>query len=147
MGSGAEAGPPERDRAEASRLGRGRSRPPARVRVTSPRMGARPRPPSLSGTRDIDEQTGLGEVYMRSLLRAQLRLGMTVVIVSAVAIGILPLLFAAEPRLAQLRLLTVPVPWWLIGVGLYPVFVALAWWYVRASERAERDFADIVERR
>jgi putative solute:sodium symporter small subunit len=110
-------------------------------------MGARPRPPSLSGARDIDEQTGLGEVYMRSLLRAQLRLGMTVVVVSTVVIGVLPLLFAVEPRLAQVRLLTVPIPWWLIGVGLYPVFVALAWWYVRASERAERDFADIVERR
>jgi hypothetical protein len=110
-------------------------------------MGARPRPPSLPGTRDIDEETGLGEVYMRSLLRAQLRLGLTVVAVSALAIGALPLLFAVEPRLAQARLLTVPVPWWLIGVALYPLFGVAAWWYVRASERAERDFADIVERR
>ena len=34
-----------------------------------------------------------------------------------------------------------------LGVAVYPLLVALAWWHVRASERAERDFADLVERR
>jgi hypothetical protein len=35
----------------------------------------------------------------------------------------------------------------LVGVAVYPLLVAIAWWHVRASERAERDFATLVERR
>ena len=110
-------------------------------------MAARRRPPSRSGTRDIDEQTDVGEVYTRSLLRTQLRLGLSAVAVTVLGIGALPAVFAVEPQLAAIRVLTVPLPWLLAGVALYPLFVAIAWWHVRASERAERDFADIVERR
>jgi hypothetical protein len=126
---------------------RGRSRAPQRVRVTSPRMASRPRPPSRSGTRDIDEQTGVGEVYTRSLLRTQLRLGLSAVAVVLLGIGSLPALFAVEPQLAAIRVFTVPLPWLLVGVAVYPLLVAVAWWHVRASERAERDFATLVERR
>ena len=126
---------------------RGRGRTPQRVRVTSPRMASRPRQPSRSGTRDIDEQTGVGEVYTRSLLRTQLRLGLSAVAVIVLGIGSLPALFVVEPQLASIRVLTVPLPWVLVGIALYPLLVVVAWWHVRASERAERDFATLVERR
>jgi hypothetical protein len=122
-------------------------RAPQRVRVTSPRMAARRRPPARSGTSDIAEQTGVGEVYTRSLLRTQLRLGLSAVAVMGLGIGSLPVLFAVEPQLATLRVLSVPLPWVLVGVAVYPLLVAIAWWHVRASERAERDFATLVERR
>jgi hypothetical protein len=118
-----------------------------RVLVTSPRMTARPRPPSRSGTRDIVEQTGVGEVYTRSLLRTQLRIGLSAVALTLLGIGALPALFALEPQLAGLRVLTVPLPWLLAGVAVYPLLVGVGWWYVRAAERAEREFADLVERR
>lgn len=132
---------PDRER------GRARARPPQRVRVTAPRMAARPVTGSLSARREIDEQTGVGEVYMRSLMRAQLRLGISVLAVVTIALGALPILFAAEPRLAAIRLLTVPLPWLIVGVTIYPLLWLAAWWHVRAAERAERDFAEIVERR
>jgi hypothetical protein len=109
-----------------------------RLRVTSPRLAARLLPPSRSGTRDIDEQTGVGALYTRSLLRTQLRIGLSAVALVVLGIGALPALFALEPQLAEIRVLTVPLPWLLVGVG---------WWHVRASERAEREFADLVERR
>jgi hypothetical protein len=118
-----------------------------RVLVTSPRMRARPRPPSRSRTRDIDEQTGVGEVYTRSLLRTQLRIGLSAVALTVLGIGALPALFAVEPQLAGVRVLTVPLPWLLAGVAVYPLLVGVGWWYVRAAERAEREFADLVERR
>ena len=54
---------------------------PQRVRVTGPRMAAATRPadrPRRPGDRRADR---LGEVYMRSLLRAQLRLGLSVLAV------------------------------------------------------------------
>ena len=132
---------------QPERPARSRARAPQRVRVTSPRMAARPRPPTRSGTRDIAEQTGVGEVYTRSLLRTQLRLGLSAVAVMGLGIGSLPALFAVEPQLATLRVLSVPLPWLLVGVAVYPLLVAIGWWHVRASERAERDFATLVERR
>ena len=132
---------------QPERPARVRVRGPQRVRVTSPRMAARRRPPTMSGTRDIAEQTGVGEVYTRSLLRTQLRLGLSAVAVMGLGIGSLPALFAVEPQLASLRVLSVPLPWLLVGVAVYPLLVAIGWWHVRASERAERDFTALVERR
>lgn len=131
----------------SSDRGRSRVRAPQRVRVTAPRMAARPVAGSLSGRQEIDEQTGVGEVYMRSLMRAQLRLGLSVLAVVTIALASLPLLFTIEPRLGNLRLLTVPLPWLIVGVSIYPLLALAAWWHVRAAERAERDFAELVERR
>src|SRR4051812_49962938 len=91
-----------------------------RVRVTSPRMTARRRPPTRSGTRDIAEQTGVGEVYTRSLLRTQLRLGLSAVAVMGLGIGSPPALFAVEPLLATLPGPTLPLAWLLVCVAVYP---------------------------
>ncbi|MBC6462739.1 hypothetical protein HKK72_33550 [Actinomadura sp. HBU206391] len=117
-----------------------------RVLITSPRTRAakRPRHP---GTREIDEQTGLGEVYMRSLIRSQLRLALSVCVVVAGVIGGLPLLFLLAPDLGRLRLFGVPLPWLMLAVLIYPLFVACAWWYVRQAERVEQDFAELVDHR
>jgi hypothetical protein len=79
-------------------------------------MAAATRPQSRPASREIDEQTDLGEVYMRSLLRAQLRLGVSVPVVVGVFLGALPVLFALEPQLAGARIGTVPLLWLLVGV-------------------------------
>ncbi len=119
---------------------------PRRVRVTSPRMTAARRPVRPDVAREIDDQTRLGEIYMRALLRSQLRLGLTVCGVFAVLLGGLPLLFAVEPALRTLRVLGVPLPWLLLGVLVYPALIGGAWVYTRLAERNERDFAELVER-
>ena len=46
---------------------------PRRVVVTGPRTRAT-RGLAQRGVRDLDEQTGVGEVYLRSLMRTQLSL-------------------------------------------------------------------------
>ncbi len=103
--------------------------------------------PRRAATDDIDEQTGIGELYMRSLVRSQLRLGLGVLAAFAVSVCGLPLLFAFAPALPGVDVLGVPLPWLLLGFAAYPVIAFVAWAYVRAAERAERDFADLVERR
>ncbi len=115
--------------------------------MTSPRTEAVRRPPRRRVTDDIDEQTLVGELYMRSLIRSQLRLGLGVLGAFGLTVGALPLLFWLAPALAGVRVLGVGLPWLLLGVGAYPVIMVTAWAYVRAAERAERDFADLVERR
>ena len=117
-----------------------------RVRVTSPRMLSSPRPQRPPATREIDEQTEVGAVYMRSLLRTQLRLGLTVLTVVLTTLGAMPLLFVAVPSLSATRLVGVPLPWLVLGVLVYPALFGAAWWHVRLAERAEADFAAILDR-
>ena len=116
-----------------------------RVRVSHPR---RSRPPvrRRPATTEIDEQTRLGEVYMRSLLRAQLRLGVAVAAATLGVLALLPVLFALAPRLGEIELWGIPAPWLILGGLVYPLLVAAAWFYVRHAERVERDFADLVNR-
>jgi hypothetical protein len=84
---------------------------------------------------------------MRSLVRAQLRLAVGVLVAFALTVGGLPLLFALAPALRAQAVLGVPLPWLLLGLLVYPLVGLTAWTYVRAAERAERDFADLVARR
>jgi hypothetical protein len=119
--------------------------PPRRVRVTNPRTGAvRQRRPKA--TSEIDAQTRLGEVYMSSLLRAQLRLAGLVLVTVVVTVAGLPLLFRVAPRLVDVQVLGMPLPWVLLAFAVYPFLLLLGWLYVRAAERNERDFADVVDR-
>lgn len=118
---------------------------PKRVAVTSPRTAAARRP-RYPATREIDEQTHLGEVYMRSLLRTQFRLALFVCTVLACVVGGLPLLFLVSPELGDVRLMGIPLPWAILAALIYPAFVIGAWLYVRQAERNERHFADLVER-
>ncbi|RKS68339.1 hypothetical protein BZB76_6602 [Actinomadura pelletieri DSM 43383] len=118
---------------------------PQRVLVTGPRTRAvrRPRYPV---TREIDEQTGLGEAYMRSLVRTQLRLAVRLCAVLAVVVAGLPLLFAMVPAVREQEVFGVPLPWVVLGGLIYPWFVGCGWWYVRQAERNEADFAELVDR-
>jgi hypothetical protein len=118
--------------------------PPRRVRVTSPRATAG-RPRRVNVPSEIDAQTGLGEVYMSSLLRAQLRLAAIVIVTVIVTVAGLPLLFHLVPSLQSVQVLGMPLAWALLGFAVYPLMFAVGWLYVRAAERNERDFADVVE--
>ena len=120
--------------------------PQRRVRVTSPRTGA-PRTRRVTGTSEIDAQTDVGEIYMSSLLRAQLRLAALVLVALGILVAGLPLAFQLFPGLHDIRVLGMPLPWVLLAFAVYPVLLALGWLYVRAAERNERDFTDVVERR
>ena len=119
--------------------------PSRRVRVTSPRTAAT-RQRRVTGASEIDAQTDLGEVYMTSLLRSQLRLALLVLAALGVLVAGLPLLFTFLPGLAEVHVLGMPLPWVLLAFVVYPFLVLLGWLYVRAAERNERDFTEVVER-
>ncbi|MEV0695402.1 hypothetical protein [Streptomyces sp. NPDC050388] len=111
-----------------------------RVVVTGPPRRARRAFGYYRPRTEIDEQTTLGHTYVRSLMRIQLRTGLTVFAILMLLIGPLPLVFAAAPDARRLE-------WAVLGFGLYPPLVLLARWYVRRAERNERDFVRLVEDR
>lgn len=118
---------------------------PRRVRVTSPRTGAA-RAQRVPAAREIDAQTLLGEVYMSSLLRSQLRLALLSLAAVVVLVGGIPLFFWLLPDLSTVQVLAVPLPWLLLAFAVYPVLFVIGWLYVRAAERNERDFTDVLDR-
>ncbi|QWC86692.1 hypothetical protein KLP28_08530 [Nocardioidaceae bacterium] len=119
------------------------SRTPPRVRVTAPRRGA----PSGGGARSrLEDSVPLEEIYVRSLLRAQLRLALRCLGTVALLAVVVPLLFFVRPELAEVSVLGLPLAWVLLGVVSYPVLLGVGWWYLRGAERNEQDFADLVRR-
>lgn len=110
--------------------------------VPPPRSNA-----GASGGRDIDEQTSLGESYMRSLMRTQLRLSVAMLAVAIIPLAMLPVVFSLDAGIGELTVGSVPLPWLLLGVAVYPLLLLVGWRYVRQAERNEAEFERIVSRR
>jgi hypothetical protein len=117
-----------------------------RVAVTSPRTSAVRRPPGRAALRALDEQDRVGEILVRSLVRAQLLLALRVLAVLVLLLGSLPLLFALVPRTRDAVVLGLPLPWLALGVLVYPALVVGGAAYLRLAERNERQFSELVER-
>ena len=81
-------------RAPASRSSVPRQPVPRREVVTGESRRVRPLP-RYRAQAEIEEQTALGDAYVRSLMRGQLRAGLTAFAVLALVAGTLPLAFAA----------------------------------------------------
>lgn len=118
--------------------------PPQRVRVVladadRARGLVRPR-------QELEEQTRVGDVLVRGLVRAQLALALRLAAIVAIGLGLLPLLFAVAPNVARVTVVGVRLPWLLLGVFAYPFLVIVGWVYTRMAERNERDFAELVEK-
>ncbi|GAB6900244.1 hypothetical protein [Kineosporia succinea] len=110
-------------------------------------MSASPRREVRTATREIDEQTEVGEVYLKALMRSQLRPALTALGPVLLGLGGLPVLFLLLPEVAGYPVGPVTVAWLVLGVMVFPLLFVAARWYVHAVERAERDFTEILRRR
>ncbi len=115
---------------------------PPRVRVTRPPTG---RPRATTVAAEIDAGSSVGEVYVQSLIRAQLRLALGIVAALVIGIGALPILFASVPVTRRIEVAGIPLPWLVLGVLVYPVLWLLGAVYTRRAERNEAVFDDLVE--
>ncbi|MEV6844052.1 hypothetical protein [Actinoplanes sp. NPDC051411] len=116
-----------------------------RVRIVHPRTEAASRvpvPPAVrapGGDPDVD----VDDVSIRSLIRGQARIAALVTTATAVLLGGLATLGVFWPASGRTRL----APWLVLGVLVYPLLIALAWFGVRQSERNEDAFRDVTTRR
>jgi hypothetical protein len=113
----------------------------------SPRTEAAHR--ASPGRRRLDEladQTEIGDVLIRSLIRAQLGLALRVLVVVGALLGGLPVIFALVPAVGRVEIGGVPVPWLLLGGAAFPLLALLGLVYMRQAERNEREFTDLVGR-
>ena len=112
-----------------------------RVRVTAPLSAARPAVQS----REAAEESEVGQLFVRSLIRTQLRLALVVAGGFLLVLCAFPLLLAAVPGLAGTRVAGVPFDWLLLGAGIYPVTGISAWLYIRSAARNEARYRDLAE--
>ncbi|WP_037345095.1 hypothetical protein [Sciscionella sediminilitoris] len=94
---------------------------------------------------EVEQQTSMGELLVRNLIRAQLRVALGLAAIVTVLFGAIPLLSVFLPAFNDATLLGVPLPWLLLGVLAFPVLFAAGYVYNRMAERNERDFVDMVE--
>jgi hypothetical protein len=100
------------------------------------------RPPLL----ELQDATQIGDVLIRSLIRAQLGLALRMVAAVGCVLAGLPALFALAPGLERFSVFGLPIAWLLLGVALFPFLVFAGWIYNRLADRHEREFADLVDR-
>jgi hypothetical protein len=114
---------------------------PPRVRIV---LGEIAKPRAVS--QELVEQSHIGEVLLRGLMRAQLALALRLALVVVIGLGGLPLLFAFGPRIGTLTVLGVNLPWLLLGVAAYPFLFGVGYAFVKLAEQNERDFTALVKR-
>ena len=120
----------------------GRSR---RVRVTAPLSSAARAPQAPSLSREVEEQSELGGVVLRSLMRSQLRLASAV---AGAFLAAVLTVWALSSIAAQLPWLPgLPLVWLLVGALPYPAAVLCGIAYYRAATRAEQRYAELLEDR
>lgn len=118
---------------------------PARVRVTAPRSKAKIAPARFPVAREVAEHSAVGDVFVRSLIRTQLRLALAVAGGFVLLLLSVPLLLAVFPVLEDLSVLTVPVSWLILGGLIYPFMCLCAWLYIRNAARNEARYQDLVD--
>jgi hypothetical protein len=116
---------------------------PRRVRVVHPRTDAASRVPERPAGRTTDGAADVDDVSIRSLIRGQARIAALVTAATAVLLGGLAALGAVWPAGGR----TGKLPWLVLGVLIYPLLIALAWFAVRQAERNEDAFRDVTTRR
>ena len=117
--------------------------PPKRVRVVlAERKRARRVVRTLA---EVEEQTGVGEMLVRQLIRAQLAVSLWLALFVAVTVGALPAVFYYVEDLGTVNVLGIRLPWLVLGGAVYPFLLAVGWLYVRLAERTEQGFVNMVE--
>lgn len=138
------------------------AKPPPRVRVTASRVSALGEPSATNrsgladarratgatgatGRSDASDPTDVHAVYVRSLIRSQLRLALVCAIGFVAATALFVVAIAWAPALDATFVAGVPVSWLLLAVGVYPLALTIAAVYVRAATRNEAQYRSLAE--
>ena len=121
-----------------------------RVRVTAPRSvtpgssAAARRPVAPPIRAKPPRNPTPAQVFIRSLIRSQLRLACVVAAGFLLILAAFPLMLGLVPGLAESTIAGLPFDWVLLGAGIYPVVGLSAWLYVRTADRNEARYRDLV---
>lgn len=110
---------------------------PLRVRVQAP-DDAQVLVPSSSPQHSADAY------YVRQLIRSQLRLAVSVAVGILVLLVGITVLLTFWPAISQITLASIPLPWWILGAGTYPLLVIAGVLYNLSAARNEKRYRSIA---
>jgi nucleoside permease NupC len=94
---------------------------------------------------EVQEQTQVGDAFVRGLVRAQLGLALRLGAVVVAAVAAVPLLIGLFPSVAAVTVFGIRLNWVLLAAVVYPVMYGIGRLYVRLAEQSERDFVRVVD--
>ena len=111
------------------------------MRITAPRApnGSTAAAPTSPSSGDPSH------VYVRSLIRSQLRVALVTVGSFAFLLAATTAVLAFVPEVRTATVGGIPVVWVVLGVGVYPVVLLVAALFVRAAERNEKRYRSLAE--
>ena len=112
--------------------------PLPRMRVTAPRTGSR----GASATPGPGDPSTL---YVRSLIRSQLRVALLAAGSFAVVLAGITALLALVPEVRALTVAGIPIAWIVLGAGIYPIVLLIGALVVRATDRNEARYRSLAE--
>lgn len=77
-------------------------------------------------------------------MRSQLGLSLRVLTVFVALFVGLPLLFYFDPGISDQRIFGISLPWCILGIGMYPLLITLAWLYNRSANRIDDEFISLL---
>jgi hypothetical protein len=92
-----------------------------------------------------DHDSGLGPLYLRSLLRVNLSISLTYFGLFSMLMLVPAVVFWFFPAVAQVRIGPVPLGWILPLFVLGPALVLLGARYVRSVEVAEAEYTELID--
>ena len=93
---------------------------------------------------EVAEQTSYGQIFLNDLVRRQRRLALSVAGVFLLLLFGLPLVNLAFPEVAALPVMGLSLSWLLLAVLVYPLLLALAWYFTTTARALEDEFVDLV---
>ncbi len=118
-----------------------------------PRVAVRATPRRPGGARsvpvpdDLYHPDGYAETLLRSLIRAQLGVTLSVLVPAAAVIAVYPLLAVLFPQVASATVGVIPLAVVILGFGIYPPLVVLGFVYVRRARRMEQAFVELLRQK
>jgi len=85
------------------------------------------------------------EEYLKTVMGRQLRLSMGIASVFILIIVAVPLLNQFAPEAMNQPFMGFTVTWFLLGFGIFPVLIFLAWLFVRRSNAFEDEAVKMVD--
>lgn len=97
------------------------------------------------GPGDLQGDTSYSRLLVRSLMRAQLGLSLMCLAIALAVTASFPIIAALWPTAIRFRVLGLPLTAVVLGGGIYPVLLAIGWFYHRQAAQLEARFVELVD--
>ncbi|MGK2885730.1 MAG: hypothetical protein ACSLE8_13295, partial [Rhodococcus sp. (in: high G+C Gram-positive bacteria)] len=87
----------------------------------------------------------VGDVLVRSLVRAQLWLSVRLAALTLCILFAIPLVGLLVPAYSQATVFGIRLPWLILGIVVYPLLLGVGWVYIRKAERNEHEFTELMD--